>query len=119
MKLIHQYSQPILRCLFWGWVAAIWIGSLIPLPAPSIENGDKYQHFIGYSVLAMLAQLIWQQPAKIWLFASLMGVMVEFAQALTPYRSFDTHDMLANSIGALAGVLVGIIICRILGRVKP
>jgi VanZ family protein len=76
----------------------------MPMTGPSIENGDKVQHFIGYGVLALLAQLIWRQPVKVWLGASLMGVAVEFAQALTPYRSFDTHDMIANSLGAIGGV---------------
>lgn len=80
------------------------------MSAPSIENGDKFQHLIGYSILALLAQLIWKRPARVWLFASLMGIAIEFAQALTPYRSFDTHDMLANSIGALVGVLLGLAI---------
>ena len=112
MTFIQKHSETLLRSLFWCWTAAIWIGSLIPMSAPSVENGDKLQHFIGYGVLALLAQLIWKQPAKIWLFASLMGVAVEFAQALTPYRSFDTHDMLANSIGAIFGVLVGMVITR-------
>ena len=112
MNPIQKHSATLLRGLFWCWTAAIWIGSLIPMSAPSIENGDKFQHLIGYSVLALLAQLIWKQPAKVWLFASLMGVAIEFAQALTPYRSFDTHDMLANSLGAVLGVLLGMVVTR-------
>jgi VanZ family protein len=106
MKSSHKHSQFILTCLFWVWAAAIWVGSLIPMSGPSIENGDKIQHFIGYGVLALLAQLIWRQPSKVWLGATLMGIGVEFAQSLTPYRSFDTHDMIANSIGAVGGVLL-------------
>jgi VanZ family protein len=112
MTFIQRHSRTLLLSLFWCWTAAIWIGSLIPMSAPSVENGDKFQHLIGYSVLALLAQLIWKQPAKVWLCASLMGVAIEFAQALTPYRSFDTHDMLANSIGAILGVLLGMAIMR-------
>ncbi|MBM5570839.1 MULTISPECIES: VanZ family protein [Deefgea] len=106
MKLLPTQSKRILLTLFWLWTLGIWIGSLMPMSGPSIENGDKIQHFIGYGVLALLAQLIWHQPRKIWLGATLMGVAVEFAQALTPYRSFDTHDMLANSIGAVFGLLL-------------
>lgn len=80
----------------------------MPMSGPSIENGDKIQHFIGYGVLALLAQLIWRVPIKVWLGATLMGVAVEFAQALTPYRSFDTKDMLANSLGAIGGVMIAL-----------
>ncbi|QZA78965.1 VanZ family protein [Deefgea tanakiae] len=106
MKLSLSNPKLVLPCLFWSWTVAIWIGSLMPMSGPSIENGDKIQHFIGYGVLALLAQLIWRQPSKVWLGAALMGITVEFAQALTPYRSFDTHDMIANGVGALGGVLL-------------
>ena len=37
------------------------------------------------------------------------GVAVEFAQAMTPYRSFDTHDMFANCIGAIAGLTLALL----------
>lgn len=109
MKLTTKQSDILFRVAFWGWAAAIWIGSLIPMSGPSIENGDKIQHFIGYGVLALLAQCIWRQPIKVWLGASLMGVAVEFAQAMTPYRSFDTHDMIANSLGAIGGVILAVL----------
>ena len=99
----------ILRGIFYVWTAAIWIGSLIPMSGPVVQNSDKIQHFMGYGVLALLAQLIWQQPLKVWLGASLMGVAVEFAQAMTPYRSFDTHDMFANCIGAIAGLTLALL----------
>ncbi len=107
MKLIQQ--QLLLRGIFYTWTAAIWVGSLIPMSGPAVQNGDKIQHFIGYGILALLAQLIWRQPLKVWLGASLMGVAVEFAQAMTPYRSFDTHDMLANSLGAIAGLALALL----------
>lgn len=107
MNLSQQ--QYLLRGVFYIWTAAIWIGSLIPMSGPVVHNSDKIQHFIGYGVLALLAQLIWRQPLKVWLAASLMGVAVEFAQAMTPYRSFDTHDMLANSLGAIAGLTLALL----------
>lgn len=109
MRWFHQQSIKQL-CLV-AWALAIWIGSLMPSPPPSvIENGDKVQHFFGYAVLAVLGFRVLQRSVWVWLAASLMGVGVEIAQSFTPWRSFDTNDMLANACGAV----IGLLICRIL-----
>ena len=111
MKL--SSDKAYLRIAFYLWMACIWIGSLIPLRPPSSGNhGDKIEHFIGYAILAGLAQLIWQQPRRAWLLASLMGVAVELAQACTTWRSFDVYDMLANTIGAAIGTLLAYLYLR-------
>ncbi|QZA79637.1 VanZ family protein [Deefgea piscis] len=108
----HSANKPYLRLAFYLWMAGIWIGSLIPLGPPSGNHGDKIEHFIGYAVLAGLGQLIWQQPRRAWLLASLMGVAVEFAQACTTWRSFDLYDMLANAIGAAIGTILAYLFLR-------
>lgn len=96
--------------LAWAYVAFIWIMSLIPLTMPVMPNSDKMGHFLAYGVLALWFGLIRKKKlALIWLLASLMGVAIEFAQALTPYRSFDTLDMLANACGALIGIAIAAI----------
>ncbi|GAA5785744.1 VanZ family protein [Chitiniphilus shinanonensis] len=89
------------------WASAIWIGSLIPLAAPPVDNGDKIQHFLGYGVLAALALAAFPPRMwRAWLGATSMGVAVECAQYFVPYRSFDLRDMLANALGALLGVVL-------------
>lgn len=94
------------------WVLAIWIGSLIPLSGPVTPGGDKLQHFAGYGGLALLAMWNCPRPLPVWLACTAMGVAIEFAQALTPYRSFDVVDMLANGAGALLGVGLALLAAR-------
>jgi VanZ family protein len=104
-----------LERLAWAYVAFIWVMSLIPLSMPAVPNSDKIGHFLAYGLLALCFGLIRQQKlALIWLLASLMGVAIEFAQALTPYRSFDTLDMLANAGGALIGIVIAAIALKFL-----
>ncbi|MEJ2791835.1 VanZ family protein [Iodobacter sp. LRB] len=101
--------------LAWVYVAFIWVMSLIPLTMPAMPNSDKIGHFLAYGLLALWFGLARQRKLPlIWLLASLMGVAIEFAQALTPYRSFDTHDMLANAAGALIGTGIAAILLQFL-----
>ncbi|WP_373975378.1 VanZ family protein [Chitinibacter sp. SCUT-21] len=82
----------------------------MPSPPPTVENGDKFQHFFAYAILAFFAFRLKPGLLRVWLFAAGMGVTVELAQSLTSWRSFDVLDMVANGLGALIGLLV----CRIL-----
>jgi VanZ family protein len=101
--------------LGWAYVAFIWIMSLIPITLPDVPNSDKIGHFLAYGLLTLWFGLACQKkPSLIFLLASLMGVTIEFAQALTPYRSFDPHDMLANACGALLGTLLALALLRFL-----
>ncbi|AZN36117.1 VanZ family protein [Iodobacter ciconiae] len=101
--------------LAWAYVAFIWLMSLIPLSMPAVPNSDKIGHFLAYGLLALWFGLARQQKLPlIWFTASLMGVAIEFAQALTPYRSFDLKDMLANACGALIGTLLAAFLLRLL-----
>ena len=100
-------------------IALIWIGSLWPadelrlLDLPRIN--DKLGHFVGYLTVALLLTLGWRQtPAwLLWLVATVSGALAELAQGLfTSSRSMEWLDLLANTGGALAGVLLGIGLCR-------
>jgi VanZ family protein len=89
------------------WLLALVIGSLLPLSgSPGIQHGDKIQHFIGYAVLAILIFRLRTRIGLAFALATIFGVLIEFAQALTPWRSFDPADMLANALGALLGLSV-------------
>ncbi|MGQ5525122.1 VanZ family protein [Chitinimonas sp. PSY-7] len=89
-------------------IAAIFIGSLMPNPPlPDAPNSDKLAHLLGYSVLSTWWSLnLPRRPWIVFLVGSAFGVLIECLQALTPYRSFDPLDMLANSTGCLLGLLV-------------
>ncbi len=94
-----------------GLALTIIIGSLIPVQAveqvPSILS-DKVQHFIGYAVLsiaAVSAGRAWQQKGMMIFLSFLMGIAIEFIQPMTG-RYFETGDIIANSVGLVAGVLI-------------
>ncbi|QLG87553.1 VanZ family protein [Chitinibacter bivalviorum] len=112
MKAAEIFTPFFRKMALFVWICAIWIGSLIPLSAPPVSHGDKFEHFIGYAVLAVLGFLNWPRLFYVWLAASLMGVSVEIAQSFTSWRSFDLYDMLANSIGACIGLIVCLLCSR-------
>lgn len=97
------------QILFASWALAIWIGSLIPLEHPVVPGGDKTQHLLGYAGLAFFAARAFQPGPRIWLGATLMGIAIELAQALTPWRSFEIKDMLANALGAWLGLMLALV----------
>lgn len=86
----------------------IAIGSLTPgTEMPDSLPWDKANHFIGYAGLAGLVGLagISARPAFIGVVA--YGVAIEFAQLPVPGRmGGDPWDILANTLGALLGLVV-------------
>jgi VanZ family protein len=86
--------------------AAVVVLSLIPLEVDLVENEDKLAHFVAYGSLAfwfgMLVEGRGRQFGAALGFAA-MGVMLEFLQGLTAYRTFEVADMVANALGAALG----------------
>jgi VanZ family protein len=109
-------------------VAAIWI-CLMPaqeLAAP-LEWNDKVSHVVGHGLLAAyFAGLVPRRSWwKVFVFLLLMGIAIEFAQyCMHRGREGDPRDVLANSTGAVLGLLaarLGLarwpeIAARLLGR---
>jgi VanZ family protein len=90
-----------------GLLLAVVYLSLTPDPieTPPMEEFDL-GHFAAYFTLMLWwAQLVPPGWPRVVLAAGLaaMGVGLEFAQALTPYRSFDVADMRDNALGVAAG----------------
>ena len=94
-----------------GWliVAAIVYFSLAPqVPEIGIEDGDKLEHLLAYaSLMAWWSQLYVYSPSrlKLGLACLALGAAMELAQGLTPARSPDLLDLLANTAGILLGWL--------------
>ena len=83
-------------------VVGVFIVCLMPLQIKTVENGDKIQHFLAYGGLMLWFGFWFPSRLRLWLVLFIaMGILIEFLQGLTPYRSFSVADMLANSIGAL------------------
>jgi VanZ family protein len=109
-----QRSSPAAR-LRRGWfaaglalVAAVIVLSLVPLPEPPVEHGDKAEHLATYAFLMLwFAQLGAGGQRGVAAAGALiaLGVGIEFLQDLTPYRKMDPVDMVANAVGVALGWL--------------
>ena len=80
--------------------------SLIPVEVDLAGGGDKVAHIRAYGSLSLWFGMIlsgrgWQLGVALALAA--LGVVLEFLQGLTGYRSFEIADMVANTIGAMLG----------------
>ena len=66
---------------------------------------DKAGHAAVYAVLGALAVLAMRRPrfAAAWLAIVAFGLVLEIAQRLTGYRSFELADLLADAVGAAVG----------------
>jgi VanZ family protein len=109
----------IARTLFRVWLLAIIVVcclSLLPpnglRPLQAAAFNDKLGHFMAYLILAVLPvvgmDLVGMGIALAFGMIPL-GVVLEFSQRLVPGRSFETGDIVANSIGVLIGV--GVALC--------
>lgn len=109
------------RAIF--WVVVICIGCLLPgddLPSTGsfisrlierIPHFDKIVHFLIYFVFMLVlvagfmrqfGGLGWKAYLVSFLIAVSCGVTIEFIQEYVG-RSYDTIDMLANTLGAITG----------------
>jgi VanZ family protein len=63
---------------------------------------DKANHALAFGTLGVLGCLAWPQRRRQVLFGLLAyGVLIELLQSLTPDRSAEAFDVLADSIGLL------------------
>lgn len=102
---------------FWLWlllgylyIAYIVYGSLTPNPIDmQIDDFDKVMHFSAYAILMTWFGMIIHKPLSRNLYAIAfiaLGVGLEFAQQAGGVRFFEFSDMLANSVGVMAGYFV-------------
>ena len=82
--------------------------SLIALPPGQPVGFDKLNHLLAY---AAICGWFGSCVHRRWLFAVILfavcwGVLMEFLQSRTGYRTFEYYDMLANTLGALIGAVL-------------
>jgi len=102
-----------LACLTIGWllVLTVTVLSLIPVEADLSEGRDKWSHWLAYgSMMCWFSMLHTRHRTRVWIALALvaMGVLIEFLQGQTGYRSFDVNDMVANTLGVLSGWVVAL-----------
>ena len=109
---LKRWSLPILSV----YVVALTIGSLSrisSIPDLGFSFDDKIYHFLAYAVLAFLCfNFFWKRNivnAK-WfavIAAVIYGIIIEGLQSvLTDFRTPDYFDVVANTLGALATLIV-------------
>ncbi len=79
---------------------------------------DKVQHFLAYACLGVLWSFAFRQNGysaglRLWGMLFALGAALEVMQwAFYPNRYFEFGDMLANGLGAFAGVFVFLVLLR-------
>lgn len=74
-----------------------------------ISHVDKIAHWTVFSVLmSWYAQLMHSRWSRVFSTACIviLGIGLEYLQALSPYRHFDYADMLANMVGIISGIIL-------------
>ena len=108
--------------LFISWVVFVTLLSLFSSPdigegGIRIPNADKIVHFIFYCGMVALGTLFLREKTNafdvgkhtIWalVFAISYGVLMEILQHIMPFeRAAEIWDVLANTLGAIFGVLL-------------
>jgi VanZ family protein len=102
------------RWLRWApalvYMAAIFAASAQPtLPTPDLDHSDKVLHFAAYAglggLLAYGGAPAALGPLPLIAIGTLYGASDEVHQSFVPGRSPDPLDWLADTLGAIAGVL--------------
>ena len=99
--------------LTWLWyscgIALLVLVAVISLvPVSGGGANDKLAHVLIYLVLSSWFSLIVARRALLWrVFSGLIiyGMLMEFLQGLTDYRSPEIADAVANSVGVAIGLL--------------
>ena len=109
-KLKRPLRTSIIRGIFWFGVAAVTVTSVTPQSyLPPTEVWDKAQHFLTYAVLGGVGWLGYPGQRQMVLLSIgllLLGAGLEAAQGIVPGRSPSVGDVIANTVGVLAGLLV-------------
>ena len=103
-----------------GGAGGGWIGAFLSRVVFGTEAyADKAAHFLAYLALSGSALLAFgrhrRQAALVLLFLLALGGLLELLQAAGGVRTGDLTDMLANTLGVLAGTGAGAV-ARLLVR---
>lgn len=120
LRLVHVL-RILSRWLFWPGVILIVWGELTAAP-PDLVPGfewDKVAHFTAYFGLASMATMVLGPKPRpsIILDIILLSGLLELLQNLTG-RDADILDLAANSMGAVCGFAVVLLVWRLSGALE-
>jgi VanZ family protein len=98
--------------LLWPAIAVIAWGELAPAPElPEVNLWDKAEHFTAYFGLALMGVLGWSGRLTPVIFIAVvaLGGALEILQAFVG-RDAEWGDMLANTLGAITGTLLALLL---------
>jgi len=107
----------LLRAVWVAWLCLVTIGSLLPSSSPLLALfdragvSDKALHFSSYFLAALLPVLGLSTRRRGLIAACLMAVLglaLEAAQDIVVGRTVEVGDVIANQLGVLCGMLVGL-----------
>ena len=105
-----------LRWAFWSCAVVVLVLALVP-PSHYIPSTpwDKANHALAFAVLAILGLRSYRTRIAAVLAGLLAyGGLIELLQALTPYRSAEWGDWLADGVG----IVLGWQLARAMSRVR-
>lgn len=103
-----RLSSWLWRVAFIGALAGTaWFSLRRPADLPSaFLISDVLSHGVGYAALGALAVLSGLRPVWAVAVAGSYGFLLEVAQGLVGYRTFEWKDVVVNIVGALIGVAI-------------
>ncbi len=117
MKNLATWARRMAVWLFWPAFAVVVWGELTPHPPHlEVETSDKLLHFIAYFGLAGIAATALghgRRLAYAVLALIALGGLLEILQGFTG-RDAEWLDEAANSLGAIAGALAGLLFLRLI-----
>jgi len=102
--------RPLWRALLAVLLLVITWLALSPAPPRVITTGwDKSNHVLAFASLAFSSVwALWPRPRQwFWVVLALLtyGIGIEIAQSFLPPREADWHDVVADSVGIVLGLL--------------
>lgn len=92
-----------IACLMTMTVIYLSLAAERPQIEAPFDHFDKLQHLVAYGVLMGWWGQMYERSAQRWIVVALitLSLILEFAQQLSGYRTFDYLDGLANIMGVL------------------
>lgn len=99
-----------IRVLFFLGISGVLLtAGLRAQPIPeAFAQEDKLHHLMGFLALSFSCRLAFLRVQLRWIALGclLTGVLIEYAQELTPLRTASAYDALANALGVTIGLLL-------------
>jgi VanZ family protein len=92
-----------------GGLMLLLVGAVSLMPVPDVGVNDKFSHLVTYFFLGGWFSLLATNRVSLgWTIVGLIayGILLELLQGMTAYRYAEWGDVLANTSGTMAGILL-------------